>query len=170
MLRHVLAAALLAATTALVYPGEATAQSARPGVDCSLLTPQQAQGLPCANAPRPAPAIVEALPPHVPTQLDADCRDLNPYAGGDPEKAAECARRPLPGSSTPAFIIGAVYAYGYSSQTAVVLGVTTARDGVQVVTFEWLPESLNEGVTAMRTPPAPGGASNWVYVGRPSPM
>jgi hypothetical protein len=130
-----------------------------PTVDCSLLTPQQAQGLPCANPAAPPAAM--------PTQLDPDCQNLNPYAsGGDAEKAAECARRPLPGASTPSFLVGHLYAYGYSSQKARVLGISQDSQGVQVVTFEWLPESHNDGVTAMRTPPAAGGRSTWVYVGR----
>lgn len=139
--------------------------TATPGVDCSLLTPQQAQGLPCAIAPRTSVALPPAPPE--PTQFDVDCQSLNPYAGGDPEKAAECARRPLPGASTPVFLIGHVYAYGYLSLKARVLGVAQDTQGVQVVTFEWLPESYNEGVTAMRTPPAAGGRSNWVYIGKP---
>lgn len=140
--------------------------SAAPGVDCSLLTQQQAQGLPCAVPPKgtaapPAPPP----PPNTPTQLDPDCLGVNPYA--DPEKAAECARRPLPGASTPQFLVGHVYRYGYNQQRAVVLGIATDRDGVQVVTFSWLPESNAEGVIAMRTPPAAGGASVWIYAGKP---
>lgn len=131
--------------------------TATPGVDCSLLTPQQAQGLPCAvAAPPPAQSA--------PTQLDADCQDLNPYLDG--EKAAECARRPLPGASTPVFLVGHVYAYGYLTQKARVLGISQDSQGMQVVTFEWLPESLNDGVTAMRTPPSAGGRSVWFYVGK----
>lgn len=40
-----------------------------PGVDCSLLTPQQAQGLPCAVAPRTTVALPPApQPPPEPTQ------------------------------------------------------------------------------------------------------
>jgi hypothetical protein len=118
-----------------------------------------ARGLGCTSTPAPQP------PPPAPTQLDEDCQNLNPYA--EPEKAAECARRPLPGASTPVFLVGHVYAYGYLTQKARVLGVTQDSQGVQVVTFEWLPESQNDGVTAMRTPPSPGGRSAWVYVGRP---
>lgn len=105
-------------------------------------------------------------PPTVatPTQFDPDCADVNPYA--NPEKAAECAKRPLPGASTPQFLVGHIYSYGYDQQRAVVLGLSTDRDGVQVATFSWLPESGNEGVTAMRTPPQPGGRSPWNYVGK----
>ena len=131
--------------------------SSQPGVDCSLLTPQQAQGLPCAIPPKPA------APP--PTQLDPDCQNLNPYA--DPDTAAECSGRPLPPTATPQFLVGHVYSYGYDQQRAIVLGIAQDLDGVQVVTFRWLPESHNDGVIAMRTPPAPGGSSVWVYVGRP---
>ena len=134
--------------------------TSRPGVDCALLTAAQARGLVCANAPRPDPPPLE----RVPTQLDADCVNLDPYA--EPERAAACGRRPLPGATTPAFTIGAVYAYGYSSQQAIVLGVTTDVDGVQVVTFRWQPVSGNAGVFAQRTPPAPGGMTNWVAVTR----
>lgn len=37
----------------LVAAGDAGAQGVRPGVDCSLLTARQAQGLPCVTPPKP---------------------------------------------------------------------------------------------------------------------
>lgn len=129
--------------------------TARPGVDCSLLTAQQAQGLPCANAPKAEP-----------TQLDPDCAGgFNPYE--DPERAMRCARRPLPGDETPRFEVGSVYFYGYREVEAIILGVTTDTDGVQVITYRWLPRSgasPGQDVGAMRTPPAPGGRSPWTKV------
>jgi hypothetical protein len=163
-MKIIAAVAVLLAT--VILPRSAAAQAPFPGavnidggwVPCSHKIAID-RGLGCYTTP---------AAPEPPTQLDADCQSLNPYS--DPEKAAECARRPIPGSSTPVFLIGHVYAHGYSSQKARVLGISQDTAGLQVVTFEWLPESGNEGVTAQRTPPAPGGASNWVYVGRSSPM
>jgi hypothetical protein len=143
-----------------------------------LLAAQLVAAQPACPSVQPSPAFVCVnggwLPPGhpgipapaaVPTQLDPDCQNLDPYADG--EKAAECARRPLPGASTPVFLIGHVYAYGYMTQQARVLGISQETKGVQVVTFEWLPESLNDGVVAMHTPPSVGGRSVWVYIGRP---
>lgn len=116
----------------------------------------------CA-APTPAPVPV-AAPVPAPTQFDPDCQNLNPYA--DPDKAAECGRRPLPGASTPQFEVGGIYCLGYTQLRAVVIGLAKDPQGVQVVTFAWLPESQTDGVLAVRTPPTPGGRTNWISVGR----
>lgn len=126
--------------------------SPRPSVDCSLLTATQARGLPCAA---PIARTVTA-PPLTPAK---DCADLNPYA--DPDRALACIT-PSAADTVPTFRVGSVYAYGYDSVQVLILGVSADVDGVQVVTVRWVREGT---VTAFRTPPTPGGATVFRYVG-----
>ncbi len=128
--------------------------TSQPSVDCSLLTPQQAQGLPCAARP--------VAPP--PTPAD-DCNPslINPYA--DPDRAARCAKLPLPAPAEPLFLVGHVYAYGYMSVRAVILGLTRDLDGVQVITYRWV-DGVQDGISTQRTPQTPGGRTDpWIYIG-----
>jgi hypothetical protein len=152
---------LLAAVLAIV-PGLAHAQAPFPGavnvdggwVPCSHPI-AIAAGRGCNTTPAPAPA-----PAPVPTQMDPDCRDLNPYL--EPERAAACAARPLPPGSVPTFLIGRTYALGSADVRCKVLGLSQDIDGVQVVTVRWL---VGDGrIDAFRTPPTPGGATSFSLV------
>lgn len=149
--------ALLVVASLVALPALAAAQTARPGVDCSLLTRTQAQGLPCANAPKP-----DATP----ADIDVSCDPLpDPYT--EPEKVILCGRRrPIPADREPVFEVGRTYFLGYSQLKAVVIGLARDPQGIQVVTLSWLPESLTDGVLAVRTPATPGGRTNWVPVDR----
>lgn len=149
-------------TTALAVSmlvGVAVAMAEAQTFDCHLLTMEQARGLTCgagAFAPKDAPKVATPAP----AIDDAACVDVNPYA--DPDTAARCALRPQPADAVPTFQVGKVYAYGYDELRAVVLGVTTDIDGIQVVTVRWLREDSR--VDAFRTPPTPGGGTNWTLV------
>lgn len=104
---------------------------------------------------------LQATTTPVPPPAD-ECRDVDPYL--EPERAVRCNAQPEPGEEVPVFLVGHVYALGYDEVRAVVLGLTSDVDGVQVVTVRWL--SGAGGVEARRTPPTPGGSTSWHYVGR----
>lgn len=143
MIRRLRSVLVLAALAALVGAGEAYAQSATPGVDCSLLTPTQAQGLPCAvppqgmrvdTPPAPAPVLSGAF---VPSAATCDPRP-NPYA--ESAKAAACSawdleQRPRP--ALPAYEVGATYLHPYQAIRMAVLGIGSSLEGVPVVTAQF---------------------------------
>ena len=162
MLRALLVAAVLTLTVAFPLPAEA--QTARPGVDCSLLTASQAQGLPCANQPKPDPPVAITAPPLEPgpTWADPDCQDLNPYR--DPEKAKECSNRPGPTDAEPTILVGGRYGYGYIGVPIEVIALARDPvDNVLIVTFRFESTGL---LSAERKPPTPGGLTNWIYLGQ----
>ncbi len=121
--------------------------TARPGVDCSLLTATQAQGLVCANTPKA----------DAPAPVPDDCATVDPYR--DPDAAVRCAFPPDPSDRVPTFLIGAIYSYGYDEIRATVLGVTRDVDGVQVITVRWHHD--DRALQAIRTPAVPRGETVW---------
>jgi hypothetical protein len=126
MLRYALAALL--ALYALPAAAQATA---RPGVDCSLLTPQQAAGLPCSTPPKPSPTEPDDTRPAF-----CDPRP-NPYAR--PDLAAICyawdvTHQPKP--PLPTYVVDAVYTDAYHSEQIYILAVSRSLEGVPVVTAQ----------------------------------
>lgn len=123
----------LVAGVPLAAAGQATA---RPGVDCSLLTPTQAQGLVCATAPRAVtgpPLLATAFEP----SEDA-CRGISPYT--DTAKAVACAawqRSLIAAPPLPTFTVGTTYVHPYPQIHMVVLAVSLSLDGIPVVTAQF---------------------------------
>lgn len=122
----------------------------RPGVDCSLLTPTQAQGLVCATPPRP-----EIAPPLVVILDGASAADCEPYPSpyAEPDRAARCAawqRSQTTAPALPTFTTGATYVYPYPEIRMVVLSVTLSSAGVAVVTGEYISGAQAGQVFAFR--------------------
>jgi hypothetical protein len=109
----------------------ASAQTTKtPGVDCSLLTRQQAAGLVCATPPRDEPTTDTDTPP------TCDPRP-NPYL--EPDRAAACTaweatHRPKP--VLPTYEVDAVYKDAYDDMRIYVLAVSRSLEGVPVVTAQ----------------------------------
>jgi hypothetical protein len=103
--------------------------TATPGVDCSLLTPLQARGLPCA-------APVPAAPP-----VTAPVCDPRPNPYTEPVRAAACTaweRDHTPRPALPTFEVGRTYRDGYDTRRMVVLAVSLSLEGVPVVTGQYV--------------------------------
>lgn len=128
------------------------AQTPQPSVDCSLLTPQQALGLPCAPAsPAADTHVVPVAAPPLVAGLPADCDPVpNPYA--EPARAARCAAWTMaqqPPPPLPTYEVGARYRGPYPHHLIVVLAITRSVEGVPVVTVQTLenpmqPEQVGE--------------------------
>lgn len=141
--RAVTRSAFVAFSFYLGATASAAAQTATPGVDCSLLTPTQAQGLVCAATPM-VPMTVPGSDyidwrPAADTPAEADCYPYpDPYTDG--ARAARCSawqqtqRTPR---VLPTFTVGATYVHPYPQIRMVVLAVSLALDGVPVVTAQF---------------------------------
>ncbi len=141
--------------------------TARPGVDCSLLTVTQAAGQPCANAPKPDVPVETPRADQPPAVFGPDCYDVNPYTPEGAAKANDCNARPMPDAAEPVFHLGGRYAFGYDDVTAVVIGIARDLDGVLVVTFRWDNQPADDvRLTAERFTPTAGGLTNFRYVGQ----
>lgn len=132
----------------LSLPIVAEAQTARPGVDCSLLTAQQAgwdmaagrpgpHGLPCVAPPKGDPPATPSAGGFVPSAETCNPRP-NPYT--DQDKAAACAiwdqqQRPTP--ALPVYEVGASYLHPYSGIKMIVLAIGSSLEGVPVVTAQY---------------------------------
>jgi hypothetical protein len=156
MTRSILAAALfaLAASTAAAqtrvdhrdpaYPAgffdtlaPGTPVAGRPG----LVWMHDGQGwIQVAATPAPVPVPPPAQPASGFVPSEEMCKDLSPYADGDPAKVLAClawdrARRPRP--PLPVFDVGAVYVHPYGSIRMIVLAVSLGLDGIPVVTAQF---------------------------------
>lgn len=139
--RAVTRSAFVAFSFYLGATASAAAQTATPGVDCSLLTPTQAQGLVCAAPPKlelVTGGPLAAVSPVTFTPSEFACRDANPYV--DTPKAVACAawqRAQIAAPPLPTFTVGATYVHPYPQIRMVVLAVSLALDGVPVVTAQF---------------------------------
>lgn len=125
------------------YLGVAVSAAAQttpaPGVDCSLLTATQAQGLVCATPPKPETIDTGGYVGTAPAPTEADCYPYpNPYTEAD--RASRCAawqHTQIPPQALPAFTVGATYVHPYPHIRMAVLAVSRSLEGIPVVTAQF---------------------------------
>jgi hypothetical protein len=107
--------------------------SSQPQVDCSLLTPAQAHGLPCAVRQVTAPPL-----------LPEGCWPApDPYA--EPDRAALCSLLSSPPPPpVPTYVLGGRYVHAYPSQRLLVTELRLEESGHVSVGGRWLTHSSPE--------------------------